>query len=444
MLTYDSTIKDRLMSYDGNSITYDSKNSFNVSSYKGNYYTFEGRRLTKITNSSGYWEYTYNDLGLRTKKCNQDGTITYYEYDGDKLIYEKSSTARLDFLYDENGELYGFIKDSKDKYFYIRDCLKNILGIIDSEGKLVVKYYHEAYGKCTIISDTSGCSIGSLNPFRYKGYYYDSETGMYYCQSRYYVPDWCRWLNADNPNFLEPQSLNGLNIFAYCGNDPVNAYDLSGAFDSVRLAKALGIIVVAAAIITISVLTAGTASPVCGAIVGATLGVAGEMFSQAVVENKSFKDINYGQVAVSGVAGLVSSLPGVNLGVSIGISFVAGSLNSYLGGEQDLGNILLAGAKSACITAVAGLATRCIGLGKISKLDKGNYANKKLFLKSQKVDSLKAFNPSINKQQGLISFIREQVGLSGLMKVANNAAGFAVNTLGDITSSAVEMLISLF
>ncbi len=230
VLTYDSTIKDRLMSYDGNSITYDSKNSFNVSSYKGNYYTFEGRRLTKITNSSGYWEYTYNDLGLRTKKCNQDGTITYYEYDGDKLIYEKSSTARLDFLYDENGELYGFIKDSTDKYFYIRDCLKNILGIIDSEGKLVVKYNCEAYGKCAIVSDTSGCSLGSLNPFRYKGYYYDSETGMYYCQSRYYVPDWCRWLNADNLNFLEPQSLNGLNLFAYCSNDPVNNCDPSGCF----------------------------------------------------------------------------------------------------------------------------------------------------------------------------------------------------------------------
>lgn len=222
VLTYDSTIKDRLMSYNGYDITYDSRNPFNISSYKGNSYTFEGRRLTKITTSSGYWEYTYNDLGLRTQKRDHRGVTTYYEYDGDKLVYEQNSTARLDFLYDENGELYGFIKNSTDKYYYLRDYLKNILGIIDSSGKLVVKYNYGAYGKCTISSDTSGCNIGSLNPFRYKGYYYDSETGMYYCQSRYYVPDWCRWLNADNPNFLEPQSLNSLNLFAYCGNDPVN------------------------------------------------------------------------------------------------------------------------------------------------------------------------------------------------------------------------------
>ncbi len=146
------------------------------------------------------------------------------------------------------------------------------LGIIDSEGKLVVKYYHEAYGKCSIISDTSGCSIGSLNPFRYKGYYYDSETGMYYCQSRYYVPEWCRWLNADNPNFLEPQSLNGLNLFAYCSNDPVNAIDESGCVPKwlKGLAIGLGIIGTVLVIGAVAILTCGVGT-LAGTMVGAVI-----------------------------------------------------------------------------------------------------------------------------------------------------------------------------
>ena len=55
---------------------------------------------------------------------------------------------------------------------------------------------------------------------RYKGYYFDEKTGFYYCKSRYYVPEWCRWLNADLPEFLQPESINTLNLFAYCGNGP--------------------------------------------------------------------------------------------------------------------------------------------------------------------------------------------------------------------------------
>ena len=117
------------------------------------------------------------------------------------------------------------IKDNSSKYFYVRDYLQNILGIVDQNGKLVVKYKYDAYGNNKGIEDTSGCSLGSRNPFRYKGYYYDDDTEMYYCKSRFYVPKWRRWLNSDSINYLEPQNITCLNLFAYCNNNPVMYVD---------------------------------------------------------------------------------------------------------------------------------------------------------------------------------------------------------------------------
>ena len=92
----------------------------------------------------------------------------------------------------------------------------------------MVKYNYTAYGDCTATLNSEG--LAEINPFRYKGYYYDTESGMYYCNSRYYVPEWCRWLTADSPSFLQPESLNGMNLFAYCCNDPVNKIDTLGSF----------------------------------------------------------------------------------------------------------------------------------------------------------------------------------------------------------------------
>ena len=99
--------------------------------------------------------------------------------------------------------------------------LQNILGIVDESGNLVVKYSYNAYGVVTITSDTSGINLGVNNPIRYKGYYYDKDLSMYYCNSRYYNPMWCRFISPDSIEYLEPESINGLNPYAYCMNDPV-------------------------------------------------------------------------------------------------------------------------------------------------------------------------------------------------------------------------------
>lgn len=227
-LTYDSNIKDRLVSFNGTKIEYDSSNPLNPRKYGSNTYQFEGRRLVRWLYGGGYYDYVYNDQCLRIKKTDYRGITWNYVYDGNKLIREKSINNTLDFLYDEYDNLYGFIKDNSEKYLYIRDQLQNIIGITDINGKIVVKYSYDAWGAIKSIIDTSSSGIGKLNPFRFKGYYYDNESSMYYCKTRYYVPQWGRWLSPDSIEYLNPESINKLNLYTYANNNPVIYYDPDG------------------------------------------------------------------------------------------------------------------------------------------------------------------------------------------------------------------------
>lgn len=227
-LTYDSNIKDRLVSFNGTKIEYDSSNPLNPKKYGSNTYQFEGRRLVRWLYGGGYCDYVYNDQGLRIKKTDYRGVTWNYIYDGNKLIREKSINNTLDFLYDEYDNLYGFIKDNTEKYLYIRDQLQNIIGITDINGKIVVKYSYDAWGALKNIEDTSSSGIGKLNPFRFKGYYYDNESSMYYCKTRYYVHQWGRWLSPDSIEYLNPESINKLNLYTYANNNPVIYYDPDG------------------------------------------------------------------------------------------------------------------------------------------------------------------------------------------------------------------------
>ena len=227
-LTYDSNIKDRLVSFNGTKIEYDSSNPLNPRKYGSNTYQFEGRRLVRWLYGGGYYDYVYNDQGLRIKKTDYRGVTWNYIYDGNKLIREKSINNTLDFLYDEYDNLYGFIKDNSEKYLYIRDQLHNIIGITDINGEIVVKYSYDAWGALKNIEDTSSSGIGKLNPFRFKGYYYDNESSMYYCKTRYYVPQWGRWLSPDSIEYLNPESVNKLNLYTYANNNPVIYYDPDG------------------------------------------------------------------------------------------------------------------------------------------------------------------------------------------------------------------------
>ena len=115
----------------------------------------------------------------------------------------------------------------------------DIIGILDNSGNIVVKYAYDAYGNCNIIYGVSH-DLANRNPIRYRGYYYDYGVGMYFLNARYYNPGWRRFISPDSCDYLDPDTPNGLNLYAYCNNDPVNYADPSG-HDAVAVLVAIAI-----------------------------------------------------------------------------------------------------------------------------------------------------------------------------------------------------------
>ena len=113
-------------------------------------------------------------------------------------------------------------------YYYLKNLQGDIVGILDANGTQVVSYTYDAWGAPLSVTGTAADTIGQLNPFRYRSYYYDNETGLYYVSSRYYDPEVSRYLNADSVLSGTGESVQGYNLFAYCFNNPVNMSDSSG------------------------------------------------------------------------------------------------------------------------------------------------------------------------------------------------------------------------
>ncbi|MBU5316132.1 RHS repeat-associated core domain-containing protein [Clostridium bornimense] len=113
------------------------------------------------------------------------------------------------------------------EYFYIRNVQNDVIGLHDSEGKVVVSYSYDTWGNIVSITGSLKDSVGVKNPYRYRGYRYDEETGLYYLQSRYYNAEWGRFINAD-ALIGQTGDILSFNMFAYCHNNPVNMSDESG------------------------------------------------------------------------------------------------------------------------------------------------------------------------------------------------------------------------
>ena len=208
---------DKLLTFGTEACAYDAIG--NPTTYRGKSVSWSnGRQMTNYDGTA----FTYDGLGRRLSK----GNITY-TYDGNGRVIKQSNG--IEFLYDNSG-VAGIVYNSTT-YVYRKDGQGNICALIDSNGNVVVQYKYDAWGNHVIVlSDSTNENLAKANPFRYRGYYYDEETGLYYLKSRYYDPETGRFITIDDISYLDPETINGLNLYAYCGNNPVMNVDPDGTF----------------------------------------------------------------------------------------------------------------------------------------------------------------------------------------------------------------------
>jgi len=221
----DNNWKDKLTSYNGNAITYDAIGN-PLSYYNG--FTFDwqnGRQLAGVTGNSMTASYKYNSDGIRTSKT-VNGVTTQYTLEGDRVVMETNGTDTLWYYYDASGSLTGFELNGT-AYFYVKNLQGDIIAIVNSSGTKVVEYLYDSWGKLISTTGSLASTVGVKNPYRYRGYRYDTETGLYYLQSRYYDPVAKRFVNADG-YASTGQGVLGNNMFAYCLNNPVSCFDPQG------------------------------------------------------------------------------------------------------------------------------------------------------------------------------------------------------------------------
>ena len=269
------------MSYNNSSITYDALG--NPTTYLDNTLTWEKGRQLKSYGSIASFE--YNGQGIRTKKTTNN-LVTEYFLDGtkilaqnDKLMSDSVLTENLmEFLYGIDGVI-GF-KLNNNSYYYKKNLQGDIIGIYNSDLQLIAKYAYDAWGNHKIsylegsnfvdfnnessYTNTSNNNlyIALKNPFRYRSYYYDQETSLYYLNSRYYDPRTGRFINVDDISILDITNiaLNGINLYSYCLNDPVNEIDNSGNLPDWLKWLIGGLALIGAVILT--VVTGGSLTPV--------------------------------------------------------------------------------------------------------------------------------------------------------------------------------------
>ena len=225
----DNSWGDLLTSWNGKPITYDAiGNPLTIGSST---LSWQGRQLQSITDGANTYAYRYNIDGQRLAKT-VNGVTTEYFYNGNILAGEKTEDNTLVFLYDNNGDAFGFTYNGT-AYFYVKNAQNDVVAIADAAGAVIARYSYDDWGGITAVTDANGVEItdktqiAHRNPLRYRSYYYDSETGFYHLQTRYYVPEFSRFLNVDWAVGIN-QDIHEYNLLAYCSNDPINNSDANG------------------------------------------------------------------------------------------------------------------------------------------------------------------------------------------------------------------------
>lgn len=220
--------QDLLTRFNNEDITYDSiGNPLSIGSKQFTW--INGRELSNYNDENNTITYKYDENGYRVSK-NINGSLTTYFLEGNKIIFENRNQNMIYYIY-EGDRLLGF-KYQDVIYYYHKNIFEDIIGIFDENYEEIVKYEYDMWGKIIDIEDNSNINISTINPFRYRSYYYDNETNLYCVGRRYYNPLIKRFINRDNLDVLEATivSLTDLNLFSYCDNNPIMRTDISGEF----------------------------------------------------------------------------------------------------------------------------------------------------------------------------------------------------------------------
>ena len=223
----DANWRDKLTAVNGNAIAYDAiGNPLNDGTWT---YTWQnGRQLQKMQKSGVTAEFVYNADGLRVQKT-VNGVVTKYTLHGKNVVHMTSGTDELHFFYDAQNRPAVVVYNGT-AYAYVKSLQGDILAILDENGNTVVSYGYDAWGAPLWCTGELAETLGKVQPFRYRGYAFDEETGLYYLRSRYYNPQIERFVTPDNTFFLTCDIANPIatNLFGYCNNNPSTSSDNDG------------------------------------------------------------------------------------------------------------------------------------------------------------------------------------------------------------------------
>ena len=216
--TYDSAWKDQMVSCGGKAMTYDAMG--NLTSCDGMTFAWTGgRRLSRVTRADGtVITYEYDLHGRRVEKM-VGSEMQLFSYVGDRLFSCSTAGGAAYFSYDSVGNPVAILYNEVE-YYYVKNLQGDIIGLVDGNGAWVVEYSYDAWGNVLSVTGTMAATLGQDNPIRYRGYFYDAETGLYYLGSRYYSPELCSFISPDTLDILGvSNNLYYKNLYAYCDNN---------------------------------------------------------------------------------------------------------------------------------------------------------------------------------------------------------------------------------
>ena len=301
---------DRLIAFGNETVHYGE--GTNPEIYRGNSLSWDYGKQLK---SYGENTFAYDGYGRRIRKND-----IVYTYDvNNKLVKQTDGKDTLEFVYD-NGGLSG-VKHNETEYIYGKDVQGNITALLDKSGREVVQYTYDGWGNCkTTVIDEESTQIAELNPFRYRSYYYDRETHLYNLKTRYYDPETGRFVSQDDVSYLDPEHINGLNLFAYGSNNPVMRTDSQGTSWWTDFWNRVWGIAVSALVAVVST--------------GLTF---------------------YAAITVAGSGDILAGVALMSAAIGMGFGAVSGGISAAINGTSISGGILSGTIKGATIGASAGL-----------------------------------------------------------------------------------------